>query len=438
MRLVISNFAKVKNADIEIKGITVIAGNNNTGKSTVGKSLFAIFNSLHDINEKINDTRRREIISRSRRCVRSSYAQMNSEDNSGTYQGSLLNRKTEMTIREITRLLQSIENGPNIVEDIMDIFLSVSEKNGLRVSDHVVDEFRRSIIEDINLVNGIEDYAISLEIIGEFFGGVFSNQVSNIKNSNPAELALEIHGQTIKSVFSDNRCTGLVSSFEIMHEAFFIDNPFILDELNDWDYVYTDLGIREFLVKKIEQSENVKQESVINTVLAREKLRTVEQIIDKIVPEEIHKDNGEWVVMSDSGSEALRVDNLSAGVKAFLLVKLLLERGVIKEKDVLILDEPEIHLHPEWQIKYAEVIVLLQKMFDLSILVTTHSRDFFEAIDLYSKLHGLAGVCKFYISDESEGAVEFRDVSEDTSEVYRHLVNPSKLLDKLRFDLEDN
>ena len=33
MKLHIENFAKIANADIEINGITVIAGENNTGKS---------------------------------------------------------------------------------------------------------------------------------------------------------------------------------------------------------------------------------------------------------------------------------------------------------------------------------------------------------------------------------------------------------------------
>ena len=37
MKLNISNFAKIDNADIIIDGITVIAGENNTGKSTIGK-----------------------------------------------------------------------------------------------------------------------------------------------------------------------------------------------------------------------------------------------------------------------------------------------------------------------------------------------------------------------------------------------------------------
>ena len=57
MRLNIKNFAKIKEADIIIDGITVIAGENNTGKSTVGKVLFSLFNSLQDIDNKILDDR---------------------------------------------------------------------------------------------------------------------------------------------------------------------------------------------------------------------------------------------------------------------------------------------------------------------------------------------------------------------------------------------
>lgn len=57
MRLNIKNFAKIKDADIIIDGITIIAGENNTGKSTVGKVLFSLFNSLQDIDNKILDDR---------------------------------------------------------------------------------------------------------------------------------------------------------------------------------------------------------------------------------------------------------------------------------------------------------------------------------------------------------------------------------------------
>ena len=52
MKLRIRNFAKISKADIEIDGITIIAGNNNTGKSTVGKILDSVFNSSYNIFNK--------------------------------------------------------------------------------------------------------------------------------------------------------------------------------------------------------------------------------------------------------------------------------------------------------------------------------------------------------------------------------------------------
>lgn len=69
MELSIRDFAKIQQADIVIDGITVIAGENNTGKSTVGKILFSLFNALSDVEEKIFNERMRELRSSSERIM---------------------------------------------------------------------------------------------------------------------------------------------------------------------------------------------------------------------------------------------------------------------------------------------------------------------------------------------------------------------------------
>ena len=53
MKLTINNIGKLKNAEVEINGITVITGENDTGKSTISKSLYAVFNTFYKINKKI-------------------------------------------------------------------------------------------------------------------------------------------------------------------------------------------------------------------------------------------------------------------------------------------------------------------------------------------------------------------------------------------------
>ena len=53
MRLTLKNIGKIKEAEVELNGITVIAGENNTGKSTVGKVLYSVFNSFYKLEEQI-------------------------------------------------------------------------------------------------------------------------------------------------------------------------------------------------------------------------------------------------------------------------------------------------------------------------------------------------------------------------------------------------
>ena len=77
MNLRIRNFAKISKADIEIDGITIIAGNNNTGKSTVGKILDSVFNSSYNIDEKMNKARIDSLASMLRNEIEGSMARVN-------------------------------------------------------------------------------------------------------------------------------------------------------------------------------------------------------------------------------------------------------------------------------------------------------------------------------------------------------------------------
>ena len=85
--------------------------------------------------------------------------------------------------------------------------------------------------------------------------------------------------------------------------------------------------------------------------------------------------------------------NTAYGIKSFGLLQLLNNNGYLNKKYLLILDEPEVHLHPEWQIKYADLIVNLVKN-GIYVLVNSHSPYMIQAIKHYSKEYGLENKTK--------------------------------------------
>ena len=102
---------------------------------------------------------------------------------------------------------------------------------------------------------------------------------------------------------------------------------------------------------------------------------------------------------------------------------------------VLVLDEPEIHLHPEWQLAYAELIVLLQKKFDLTIVITTHSPYFLDAIDVFSAKHEVSDKVNYYLA-ENDGKVSYlKNVTDHIDAIYKKLSDPMQELENIRSTL---
>ncbi|MBR0485702.1 MAG: hypothetical protein IJJ69_13170, partial [Oscillospiraceae bacterium] len=58
-----TKYWKISSADIKLDGITVICGENNSGKSTIGKILFSYFNSMCDFQTKIDKQKRQAVAS---------------------------------------------------------------------------------------------------------------------------------------------------------------------------------------------------------------------------------------------------------------------------------------------------------------------------------------------------------------------------------------
>ena len=161
----------------------------------------------------------------------------------------------------------------------------------------------------------------------------------------------------------------------------------------------------------------------------------VEKLIKEILGGEIRKENGELFFVRDNGFKS-HMKNTSSGVKQVAIIQTLLMNNELEENSFLIMDEPEVNLHPEWQIKFAKILVLLVKELDLSIYIASHSPFFIEAIQLYSQYYDLIDDSFFYLTQMAEEGYDIVDVdSNNLEEIYRNLGQPYDILDEIKMDL---
>ncbi|MDR3243834.1 MAG: AAA family ATPase, partial [Elusimicrobiota bacterium] len=130
-----------------------------------------------------------------------------------------------------------------------------------------------------------------------------------------------------------------------------------------------------------------------------------------------------------NGNIKLKVYNTALGARSFGIIDVLSKTGILKDNNILIIDEPESHLHPEWQHKYAQLIVSLSNA-GIPILITSHSVDMIQKIQNSCEKDGLVSEkAKFYLSDLCDNADNYAsvgDVSGDIDPILKKLNNPLK------------
>lgn len=430
MKLSVKNFAKIKEADIIVDGITVIAGENNTGKSTIGKVIFSIFNSLSDIEDKILYERIRVIENANRTILRSNI--------------DLVDGSRAMAIRNLPSILKRISNGVRqLISDEIDVSVEmlrviVSESIQLWQFSRFPEELIDEIVESTNEILCLPEKTIVEEVVTSFFNDVFHSQINSLALGTDLEarLNLEIKGKVDEIVFESNECKSYVDEINIIHKAVYIDNPFIIDELSKHNNLSTMNNMLKYLLVG-KYKENM-LDGIIETVLAKEKMSDIYEKLQTVVNGNvILGQDDEFYLENKDYEKPICFHNLSTGLKSFVILKMLIEKGCLKDKDVLILDEPEIHLHPQWQITYAEMIVLLQKQFDLSVVVTTHSPYFMDAINLFSYKYGIDKKVNYYVSTMENNDVELECVTDNIEAIYKKMSSPIQVLESLRYELNN-
>ena len=417
MKLECENIGKLSSAEVEINTITLIAGLNSTGKSTVGKLLYSIFNSFYDFEKKAASTLKSFIanqlseisypFSTMDECIEALYQLRDSDE-------ELNEEVVRKTIKDYTGENFFIKNDKVILNRILEL---------LNLSD---DEIHKRILQTK-------------------FSSEFDNQIQNIfSEEKRSNVVLSVKDSEISVTLKNDKIYSIKNAQTLKTEVIYIDDPFVLDNLTQRGGLFGYIrDHKSHLQKKLSIgiAKSSEMNSVIQELITTKKLKKIYDKIDLVC-------NGNIIAEVKSGfsfqyedtKKTLSLKNLSAGLKTFSIIKTLLLNGSLVPNGTIILDEPEIHLHPEWQKLLAEIIVLIQKEFGMHILINSHSPYFINAIDVYAKKYKIRESCKFYLAEDegsSSHTSKLIDVSDDIEAINKLLFIPLQELENERSEIEE-
>jgi len=425
MQLSLENIGKIRQASIELNGLTIIAGKNDTGKSTVGKALFAMCSGFYNIYDKVKWEKSNTISGLVKRAANSIISDHNFPSVESHPQFDQL---------ELLSTLEGKKNNPNLVSDILiGTVLTNTDQSIINKTkqDPVMKELFSKVADKICQILSISNNEVIKNIINEKLTSEFSGQLNNIFYNNQGKISLEqqdTHTTTVTIV--DNNVEDIQGVQDIQLGAVYLDTPSVLNE--DIDAFSSPSNHQYTLFRQL---SNNNPQNTIEKILVNKKLNEVYANISSVCDGNMNFDRktGNFTYKLKNSDKSLNVKNLSAGLKTFAILKTLLQNGSIEEGGTVILDEPEIHLHPEWQLLFAELIVLLHKHFSVNVLLTTHSPYFLEAIEVYADKHEVNDNCKYYLASSHDDLAEIKDVSDNLELIYKELARPLQTLENERY-----
>lgn len=260
------------------------------------------------------------------------------------------------------------------------------------------------------------------------FRNTFDQQINTIGSENPCTIDLiareDIHIEIVNNRVVDCPVLTLKES-----SPFYIEPKHMLD-----DSSYR----RNYRIDSYLYSYLLPDEAIPSSGLTLEQYKQREhaaEIVNNLADNVMHgllRSADESMIFHDNDFQSdISIRNVASGIKSMALTARLVENGFLTSKGLLIIDEPEVNLHPEWQIRFANFLVQLNKELDIQILLTTHSPYFLRAIEVFSSQYDNSDKLKLYMtspSTEQHNLYFLKDVTENSNLIYKQLYLPLESL----------
>ncbi|RLF25004.1 MAG: hypothetical protein DRM97_02730 [Thermoprotei archaeon] len=133
----------------------------------------------------------------------------------------------------------------------------------------------------------------------------------------------------------------------------------------------------------------------------------------------------EYCLALQTSETTTRVDDLGDGARAALLSSLLI---LAYRPTLVLIEEPELHMHPAGLYTYMKFLLKLMKQFNAQLIASTHSIELVQITEALAKELNLDFTVKFI--EREKGVLKARSFSSDDIEMLRKLGIDPRLLHK--------
>ena len=405
MEFHVENFGKVRLADIRLDGITVITGENGSGKSTISRALTTWCSVLRRMDEFVTLERLKSLRDGIDTVLEKHEIPKWDIALSVTGASALKKILRPEFWTDPTNIKWAFFSRARYRRYIVD-----DEASMERVVNSVLDR-RDEILPIVENLASRPDESYYPTIVTDRFRQAFGRSfLSTVVCGDADSVALVSDNEKRRSVsFRDGEVAALDEiGGNNLPRVFYIEPVHLLDSGAALDYedepVYRspwfrlqdrysagELNWRSVLYGWLDDSDW--------SLERKQRQRQIEKELDAIVTAihgRLSRERHELRFNDSDLNDSVSIGNIASGAKTMAMIEKGIRNGYMESGSVLVIDEPESNLHPEWQIVFARFLVSLCARFEIRILLNTHSPFFLKAIRTYSDLSEIGEKCVYY------------------------------------------
>lgn len=418
MRLQIQNINKIKEADIALNGLTVIVGENDMGKSTIGRAFFSTIKAVSNMRSLSNESS----ANKASKHIDSLYKHFYGKRSIDGAMELLPRFKSEM---ERICLDEAERNAflEHLNAKIDEIDLSPRQKSLLKEDIANIRICYEQVDNPAAILKTELAYLVESEFMGQFCSSKSELTYIMLDTEEEGRLLFKAKNNQVTEVSFSER--------GFYEDITYVESPLyfhLLDSLKSsvaYREMKRTLGykpmapahVKDFVDKVLNFQNFNNQQSLFGP---QSKDFHTEDIIHGMFA---YDKSSRSIVYQKNGMK-IKPINVASGIKSFGALQLLLDGYCISNNRPLIWDEPENHLHPQWQVEFAKVIVQIVNS-GIPVMISTHSPYFLQAVRYYSAMYSIEKYVNYYMAEcANEDMVTIKEVTNDLNQVFLTLAEP--------------